>query len=153
MKSSIFFNEIRESTMDFFNLLPLDWQETIVPFWNQYSDSSRIYVLLKKGKIIGGGIVFTKASPDMIANVNIADKYYKLGYHYLGYIWISEAQRGKGLGQYWLERLFQENPNQSYWLSIEDLNLEAFYQKSGFYLNETIKNQECKEWILVRLSG
>ncbi|NPD46956.1 MULTISPECIES: GNAT family N-acetyltransferase [unclassified Lentimicrobium] len=151
MKSSILFNEITESAMDFFTLLPLDWQDTIIPYWNQYSDSSRIYTLLEAGKIIGGGIVFTKASPDMIANVKIADKYYQLGYHYLGYIWISEEHRGKGLGQYWLEQLFQENPEQNYWLSIEDLNLESFYQKSGFYLSETINNKEGNEWILVRL--
>lgn len=150
MKPSIHFKEGTEKAQSFFSILPHDWQEEIMPYWEQYSTSSKIYLLEEKGSVIGGGILFTKVTPDMKANARIAQKYFDQAYAYLGFIWISEEKRGTGLGQLWLKKVFESNPNRGFWLTIEDPHLENFYKKWGFVITEKIENEGTPEWIMIR---
>lgn len=133
---------------NFFNILPKDWQETIVPHWNHYKDSSRIYILRDADEICGGGIVFDGLSPDMKVHEKVVQKYILQNFKYLGFIWIKENHRSKGLGKLWLQEVFKTYPGQGFWLSIEDESLKGFYQKLGFSLSETLSYNGYQEWLM-----
>lgn len=134
----------------FFGLLPADWQEAIVPYWMDYTDSSFLYILMENNEIIGGGLEFTKPSPEMLSHFQLAQSYFQKGYNYLGYIWINESHRGKGLGLFWLENLIKLKPNQKFWLSIEEYSLHSFYEKTYFKLVQHLRSDEGEEWIMIR---
>ena len=150
MKPTIHFKEGTEKAQTFFSILPHDWQKEISPYWEQYSSSSIIYILEEKGVVIGGGILFTKVTPDMKANAGIAEKYFDQAYAYLGFIWISEEKRGLGLGQLWLKKVIENNPNRGFWLTIEDPLLKNFYQKWDFVVSEKIDPEGSPEWVMIR---
>lgn len=150
MKPTIQFKEGTEKAQTFFSILPHDWQKEITPYWEQYRTSSKIYVLEEKGVILGGGILFTKVTPDMKTNASIAQKYFAQAYVYLGFIWISEEKRGTGLGQLWLKKVFENYPDLGFWLTIEDPHLEDFYKKWAFVITEEIDHDGNPEWIMLR---
>jgi hypothetical protein len=131
----------------FFDILPQDWQDEIVPFWNQYEDSSRIYVLKEDGQIIGGGIVFSTCPPDVLYYKKEAQNWFQNGYLYVGFIWIAENRRNKNLGSFWLDGLKKIYPEQKFWLLTEEEHLHRFYQKNEFVLIETILNNGITEWL------
>jgi len=132
---------------DFFDLLPLDWKESITPYWKDYKNSSEIYTLSENNKLIGGGIVFTKTTPDMMYSKDYSDAWFKKGYAYIGFLWINENYRGQQLGSKWLDLLFKKNPNQKFWLSVEDHGLVDFYKRNNFILVDEHFHEQ-KEWIL-----
>lgn len=133
----------------FFDLLPTDWRESITSIWNEYSESSRVYLLVEAETILGGGIVFSKTTPDMEYNSAEAEHWFSQGYLYLGYIFISEKNRGKGLGTLWLQELIKQHPEQKYWLTIEDTDLVDFYGNNGFRFEKILKNEGSGEWLMV----
>ncbi len=131
----------------FFQILPQDWQEAILPFWNEYKTSTRCYVLTDENQnIIAGGLVFTQCPPDMVYAEEEANKWLNKGYEYLGFIYVIEERRKQNLGSIWLTQLKQMNPKQKYWLVIEEEKLDAFYVKNGFKYKKTLNlnddNQE-----------
>jgi len=144
----LIFIEDSKNISSFFSILPQDWQEEIVPVWNQYKNTTKVYLLLKEKETVGGGLVFTDVSPDMKSHIDIANYYFDLNLFYLGFIWINEKYRGLGYGIFWLNQLLQENTRQGYWLSIEDKSLQPFYEKVGFELKEQYLNGGEKEWIM-----
>lgn len=131
----------------FFDLLPSDWQDEILPHWNQYKNSSNIYCLEENNKIIGGGIVFSKCPPDITYYQEEAKQWFDNGYLYLGFIWIVKEKRNMNLGSFWLDELKKQNPNQNYWLMTEEEHLHRFYQKNKFILKKTILNDQSQEWL------
>ncbi len=141
------FKALNDHHHSFFDMLPMDWQQEIVPFWDDYEDSSTIYVIEQNKQIIGGGIVFTTCPPDIDYYKTEAKEWFDNGYNYLGFIWIAENKRNMNLGSFWLEELKKSNPNQSYWLLIEEDHLHRFYQKNGFVLNKTIVHNHSPEWL------
>jgi len=145
---SIIFKENTANAEQFFAILPPDWQEGIVPFWENYKNTTKIFVLEENNHIIGGGMVFSTLSPDLKGAPEIAEKYYQKGLLYLAFIWIKETHRGKGLGSFWLKQLKQQSPRQGYWLTIEDLNLSRFYTTLGFKLGDRYLNNENEEWVI-----
>jgi hypothetical protein len=58
------FKQLTSQPQQFFDLLPTEWQEEIVPFWGDYGDLAKIYVIKEDGVIIGGGIVFYACPPN-----------------------------------------------------------------------------------------
>ena len=139
----------QDSPNDFFNILPEDWRCLIAPYWDGYKATSTIYVLENAKEIVGGGIVFASASPDMTHFEKAHGKvYFDLGYLYIGFLWVAPEYRGKELGSKWLSLLIEQNKNQSYWLTIEEENLKAFYEKNGF---ECVAESDSttKEWLLI----
>ena len=134
----------------FFNMLPNDWQEVIVPQWSEYSNSSNILVLKDTNELLGGGIIFDGLSPDMKSHEKVAQKYLEQNFKYLGFIWIKENHRSKGLGKLWLQEVFRIYPHQGFWLSIEEESLKGFYEKLGFSLSETLISNGEKEWLMQR---
>lgn len=129
----------------FFEILPTDWQESILPFWDAYKNSTKCYVLLENDKLIAGGLVFSECPPDMLYAQEEANNWFKKGYLYLGFIYVLEEKRGNNLGSLWLSYLKNLFPEQKYWLTIEDLGLHGFYSKNGFTKVKTLTNNGDEE--------
>jgi GNAT superfamily N-acetyltransferase len=144
------FQECTDTPDVFFNILPDDWKESIVPFWPDYKDSTRIFILEESGGIVGGGLVFSKVAPDTIYYEEEAQSWFDRGYLYLAYIWVAEKHRGRKLGTVWLQKIHNYFKNQKFWLAIEDYNLVNFYSPNGYVLIKKIKGEENSEWIMAR---
>jgi len=134
---------------EFIKILPTDWQESILPFWKSVKATTKGYLLVEDNKIIAGGLVFSKCPPDMLYAVEEANKWLNKGYLYLGFIYVVEEKRHQNLGSVWLTNLKQKNPKQSYWLTIEDLKLDAFYTKNDFKKIKVLFNDDQEEWLYV----
>lgn len=145
------FKEIKNSDI-FFNILPQDWQESIVPYWEQYKSSTKCFVLVENEKPIAGGLVFSQCSPDMVYAKEEANDWLKKGYLYLGFIYVLEEKRGHNLGSLWLSQLKNKFPGQKYWLTIDDIGLHTFYIKNGFTKVKTLTHNGHEE-ILYCLEG
>jgi GNAT superfamily N-acetyltransferase len=129
----------------FFDMMPVEWQETIMPFWEGLMSTTQLYVLVEQDAIVAGGLVFTKCPPDLMYYEKEAKTWFKKGYLYLGFIFVDESQRNRNLGSFWLDHikdLFQTN---GFWLAIEDENLHKFYDKNGFKRVATITNKDSEE--------
>jgi diamine N-acetyltransferase len=150
MESSIEFLDVTKTPDVFFSILPKDWQNDIVPFWRNYTNTAKIYVLKQHNKILVGGIVFSAVSPDTMAYKELAETYFNKDYLYLAFIYVDESQRGKKLGSAWLQEIFKTHPKQKFWLTIEDISLAHFYEKNGFELNEKISLPDWDEWAFVK---
>lgn len=145
------FKEITNKAERFFDILPADWQEGIAPYWSAYEHNARIFVLESAMEVVGGGIVFTTVSPDcQPAYKEEAQSWFDKGFHYIGFLWISEAHRDKQLGSKWLQHLFSHMPEQSFWLSIEDLRLSSFYNRNGFQLITKVELDYYPEWVMTK---
>lgn len=144
---AITFKNLNTNPHLFFDLIPSDWQEEIIPFWNDYQETSDVYCLLDDGQIIGGGIVFSKCTPDILYFQKKAQEWFDKGYLYLGFIYISENRQHQNLGSLWLQELKKLDPEQCYWLVIEDFNLDRFYTKNKFVLDRTLHKNDQQEWL------
>lgn len=131
----------------FFKILPKDWQECIVPFWENYKKTTKGYLLIDNNEIIAGGLVFSTCPPDMLYDKDEAEIWINKGYLYVGFIFVIEERRQKNLGSIWLDNLKKTYPNQKFWLTIEDLKLDAFYIKNGFKRIKTLNNNGLEEVI------
>lgn len=133
----------------FLNILPQDWQESLLPFWETYKPTTKIFVLKDNAQIIAGGLVFAQCPNDMLYAKTEADTWFKKGYLYLGYIYVLESRRNQNLGSIWLNKVKETMPNQKFWLTIEDLKLDAFYVKNGFKHVKTLQNSDSEEKLYV----
>lgn len=129
----------------FFEMLPSDWQDTIVPFWNDVKSTTQLFVLIENETIVAGGLVFFKCPPDMMYYENGANNWFEKDYLYLGFIFVDEKQRNRSLGSLWLDNIKKQYPETGFWLAIEDENLHRFYVKNGFEKVATIKNEDLQE--------
>jgi len=129
----------------FFEMLPSDWKDNIVPFWDDLKSTTQLFVLIENKTMIAGGLVFSKCPPDLMYYEKKANKWFEKGYLYLGFIFVDERQRNRSLGSLWLENIKKQYPKTGFWLAIEDENLHKFYYKNGFEKVETIKNNDSQE--------
>ena len=143
------FHKLNTSYDRFFELLPDDWKEVIVPFWNDYKNTSSIYVFEDQLEVIAGGIVFATCPPDLIAHKDELQHWFDKGYLYLGFIFVKQAMRGQNLGSQWLDAIKRQYPKQSFWLLIEDEHLHYFYKKNGFERVQDFKNTGQTEGLYV----
>ncbi len=131
----------------FFDILPQDWQDDILPYWNNHKKSSSIFVLEKDRKIFGGGISFSTCPPDIEYYRDEAEIWFKNGYLYLGFIFIQEHKRNGNWGTFWLDQLKKSDPGQNYWLLTEEAHLQHFYEKNGFALVKSVIHKTQTEWL------
>jgi len=129
----------------FFQMLPQDWQDTVVPFWEDLKLATQLFVLLEEDEIIAGGLVFAKCPPDMMYYENEANQWFDKGYLYLGFIFVDELKRNRNLGSLWLDNIKTVFPENGLWLAIEDENLHKFYIRNGFEKVATVKNADSHE--------
>lgn len=143
------FSNVTESPEQFFNMLPDDWKPYIVPYWEDYKDSAKIYVLKENKETVAGGLVFSKSLPDMSDFERAQQHLFKEGYLYIGFIWVPLDKRNRNLASQWLTLLKNQDPTQKYWLTIEEEWLKHFYEKNGFVLIEESDDADNKEWLYV----
>lgn len=141
------FRELKNNPQQFFEMLPQDWQDEIVPFWDDFKNDAKIYTIEDHSAIIGGGIVFYKSPPNFEYFETEAKTLFDAGYLYLGFIWIAENQRNKNLGSIWLSQLKALHPNQKYFLLTEEAHLQHFYEKNNFSQIKSVQNQDHQEWL------
>lgn len=132
----------------FFRLLPPDWQDGIVPYWESYESRALIFGLEIKGKVAGGGIVFHELTDETIVYGAIAEAYYQQHFCYIGYLWINPEYRGLGLGSRWLSDVHNLLPNRSFWLTVDDPLLQAFYERNGYKTVQVFATANGTDWIL-----
>lgn len=149
---SLIFSKLKGNPNQFFDILPTEWRNLIVPNWVHYKKTATIYVIKEAHEIICGGIVFSEKLNEMtpfeIEHLHLFSE----GYNYLGYIWVVEHKRNQKLASKWLNCLKETHPNQKYWLTIEEEELNYFYKKNDFKLfaeNKIDFNNNLKEWIFI----
>ncbi|MDD7886066.1 GNAT family N-acetyltransferase [Flavivirga sp. 57AJ16] len=142
------FKKCKKSAL-FFSILPLEWQDIIIPQWEHYKDASIIYVLKENKKVIAGGIVFSKTPPNATLLELEYDYLFEYGYRYLGFIFVLPEYRNKKLASKWLEALKSLDKTQKFWLTIEEYALKSFYEKNEFKIIDESTSSKYKEWVLV----
>lgn len=145
----ISFKELNHLPHLFFNLLPYEWKETLVPYWPQYTSSATILGTYVNQRLVGGGIIFKQPTLETV-NYPMAETYFNFGCPYIGYLWVSEPFRHLGLGSAWLDEVAQRHQKTGTWLSIEENQLLDFYQRNGYQLDHHLVNADTEEWILGR---
>lgn len=143
------FADISGSPFDFFNILPQDWREGIVPYWSEYKLNTRVFVLKREETVMAGGLVFCSPSPDTLAYGSMAEEWFAKGYLYLGFIWVAENLRGNQLGSHWLTKVQAHYKGQKFWLAIEEEKLQHFYRQNGFQMVAETTAAGYPEWIMV----
>lgn len=139
------FRALKHNPEKFFEMLPLDWQNEIVPFWDDFKTDAKIYIIEDHATIVGGGIVFYRSPPNFDYFNLEAKTWFGKGYLYLGFIWIAEHQRNKNLGTFWLNQLKSKSIKQKYFLLTEEEHLQHFYEKNGFSRIKSVQNQDHLE--------
>lgn len=145
--ATFIFKQLTSDPHQFFDLLPTEWQQEIVPFWDDYEALAKIYSIEEAGAIIGGGIVFYACPPNFTYFEDEANYWFSKGYLYLGFIWIAEDKRSKNLGSFWLNQLKLAESHQKYFLLTEENRLHRFYVKNGFTRIKSLKNEDHFEWL------
>lgn len=143
------FKELKNNPQCFFDILPEDWQDEIAPFWEDYKNDAKIYIIEDQNDIIGGGIAFHKSPPHFEYFETEAKTFFNNGYLYLGFIWIQENHRHKNLGSFWLNQLKAQNSQHSFFLLTEEEHLKHFYIKNGFQYIKSVQNQDITECLFV----
>ncbi len=136
---------ISQNAGRFFEILPKDWQDSIVPYWKDLENSTQVYIIEEGDQIIVGGMVFSNLIPEMKEYTDEANCWFLNNYLYIGYLWVPENKRGKNLGSTWLQELRALNKNQKYWLTIEEHGLGGFYLKNNFKYIKTLELESTKE--------
>ena len=139
--------EVCKNVEAFFEVLPTDWKESLLPYWDDLKSATTCYVISENNKIFVGGLMFTVCPPDMLYAKTEAESWLNKGYNYLGFIYVIEEKRHQNLGSLWLNNLKELLPNQKFWLTIEDERLDAFYVKNGFKRIKSLRNQGEQEWL------
>ena len=142
------FSVLKDGPQLFFEILPQDWKDAIVPIWDDCSNEANIYVLRDEGEVIAGGIVFKGIPPHMTDfEIENSEKYIKKGYRYIGFLYVVPHRRNEALGSRWLQALKNRFPKQAFWLTTEEEGLERFYIKNGFECVAASPDRDLPEWL------
>ena len=133
----------------FFDLLPLNWQESIKPYWVNIKKNATIYILEDNDEICAGGIIFSANIPEMEAYRDEANYWFSKNYLYIGYVWVPVEKRNKNYGTLWLKNLLLLDKKQHYWLTTEDKQLRYFYEKLNFTYLKTLNSNDVEEELFV----
>jgi diamine N-acetyltransferase len=148
------FVDISTNPDAFFQFITKEWADSIAPIWDAYKNDANIFALMQNTNILAGGIVFKNISPDVAHYskdlINLLSNFFSNNYLYIAYLYVSESERGKGLGVLWLNHVFNYFPNVHFMLTVEDENLLPFYKKIGFIVYKIIAFENHNEWLLIR---
>tara|TARA_R110001592_G_scaffold230025_1_gene486739 strand:- start:1942 stop:2430 length:489 start_codon:yes stop_codon:yes gene_type:complete len=151
-KSSAEIIDISDVPEQFLELLPADWKSELESNWEEFAPAVKVYGIKQGEELIGGGLVFSAHTSETDNYPPVAEYYFDNGYLYIGYLWIAEKHRGRNLGDFWLNSIFEMSPQNPFWLSIDDAGLAKFYLKNGFTLEREVMYSGGKDWIYVRKS-
>jgi GNAT superfamily N-acetyltransferase len=138
---------LSKSPSVFFEMLPSDWQESLLPAWDELAPISEVMGIMCDDVLIGGGILISSHSQETDSYSDLATFYYASGHLYIGYLWVAESHRGLNLGAFWLKEVANHFPQNSFWLSIVDPALGTFYERNGFRLTYELDLETGREWV------
>lgn len=128
---TLVFKKMKTTDGSIFDFYPPDWQSELLSEWAKIKSTSNIYALYNEDLLLAMGIVFSGNWPQS-GEIDIeASKEFRK-FKYIGYVYTHADYRNQNIGSYWFKSLVNLHPDQQFWLSIEDLNLEKFYLKIGF---------------------
>lgn len=130
----IAFNEILNPAAEFFDFLPRDWQDELLPQWPRLSKSAKVYGLYLDNAVeslITMGIIFSQDLPQLTPYEKTI-KNLLSDYYYIGYVYTLPEYRGKGYASQWFSGLIAHYSKYNFWLTIEEPVLADFYQKNNF---------------------
>lgn len=125
------FNKVTQPPISFFDFLPEDWKEELLPQWDNLRSSSEVYTITIDRELICMGIVFKEVLPKLSMTEKRVQKMF-INYSYIGYLYTLPKYRGQGFATKWFEFIQKQDPKRNFWLAIEESNLIEFYSKLGF---------------------
>ena len=130
------FQKTLNPTAQFFDFLPIDWQNELLPQWNELSETAEVYGLYKDDSLDNlttMGIIFKTQLP-RLTPFEKAIQNALSSYLYIGYVYTMPQFRGKGNASLWFDALKLQFPKVNFWLTIEEPELAEFYIKNDFKL-------------------
>ena len=125
------FKNIAHPDHAFFDFLPQDWKDELLPQWINLKATAQVFVLEEHLQVVCMGILFYKVLPNLSPLEKIVRKQFE-DYLYIGYLYTLPQYRSRGLASKWLETVKQYAPQKNFWLTVEDPNLVPFYTQNGF---------------------
>ena len=143
------FNKVTQPPISFFDFLPEDWKEELLPQWDNLRSSSEVYTITIDCELICMGIVFKEVLPKLSLAEKRVQKLF-VNYSYIGYLYTLPKYRGQGFATKWFEFIKKQDSKRNFWLAIEESILIAFYSKHGFkkYVQSTYNDHAQEELIL-----
>jgi GNAT superfamily N-acetyltransferase len=131
--------------------MPDDWQIELIFYLENYSKKLSFYGIYEEGNIVGGGVIFVDIYPEEKKKNIALDRELISGNPYLGFFWITEQQRKKGFGSFFLEEIQKAYSQKGLWLVCAE-RLNQYYQKKGFYVIDTwIDREENEKQFLMKM--
>lgn len=143
------FIKVQRPPLSFFEFLPDDWKKELLPQWIKLHATSEVFAFVEKGEVLCMGILFHSVLPELSPVEKIVKPYLRSSF-YIGYLYTVPAYRGKGLASSWFNSIKKLYPKKSFWLTIEEANLWAFYAKLGFkkYIHPKLNKVSKEEQVL-----
>ena len=124
----------------FTELVGLEWGEDFSKIEEKYNPD--IILAVSEGRVVAGIAVFKEKVPEGTIIKEVVDEYRNRKIPYLGYFVVDHSCRGQGIGSAFMQKFLKKFPSQKFWLVIEDLALQRFYEKNGFHLVQQIKEEK-----------
>ncbi len=129
----------------FFSLVADEWQEDFDVLEKKYLPE--IFLGLEGDDVVAGMALFTERIPESEKMLKACREY--LDYDgYIGYFVVNKAFRGQGIGSRFLTDFLAQFPEKRFWLVIENLALQAFYEKNGFEVVQTVGDEKVMVRVL-----
>lgn len=139
------------SITDFCKVIPQDWSEELLDQWDRIKHNTKIFGCFIQGKLVGGAILTSSVTSDVLDYESIATSYFNKNFYYLAYFFIDEKYRGQNVGKLWLSQFLLEHKQKSIWLSTDHERLFEYYLAQGFKLNTF--HEGTNEWIMDRINS
>lgn len=123
----------------FFDLVQKEWDEGFSDIETIYAPM--IFVGKEANRIVGGLAVFNHKTPEDILFQKQSQYYKDQHIPYIGYFVIDQNLRGKGYGTKLMNTFLEQRKKDHFWIVIENLQLQLFYEKIGFHFVERIGNE------------
>lgn len=143
------FNKVTQPPISFFDFLPEDWKEELLPQWDNLRSSSEVYTITIDCELICMGIVFKEVLPKLSLAEKRVQKMF-VNYSYIGYLYTLPKYRGQGFATKWFEFIKKQDPKRNFWLAIEESILIEFYSKHGFKkYDQSTNNDHAQEELIL----
>ena len=123
----------------FFDLVQKEWDEDFSGIETIYNPI--IFVGKEDDHIVGGLAVFHHKTPDDTTFKKQSQYYKDQHIPYIGYFVIDQNLRGKGYGIKLMNTFLEQRKGSHFWIVIENLALQPFYEKLGFHFIERVDNE------------
>lgn len=125
---------------EFYRHVKIQWDEDFEELEKKFHPE--IYLGLSGDDVIAGAALFFSGTPESADIIEAAERHSILNKPYFGYFVVDNNLRGKGIGSEFLSLLKNEIYPETFWLVIEDLFLQKFYEKNGLVIVDEIGHEK-----------